>query len=360
MKPPHKAHSRVSARLLAIFAVAALSACSSATKSATETPGTDNDTTVRLLAYDSFTPPPAVWEGFTKETGITVEVLPKGDTGTMLNTAIIAKDTPIADVIWGIDSTFLSRALSAGILRPHGLTGLPIESSLQPTQGAEVVVPVDQSEVCVNADTRAIPDAAMLSLQDLTKPELKGKLVVQNPASSAPGLAFLLATVNAFGETGWQDYWEQLTDNDVKVVNGWEESWNTEFSGAGSGTRPLVVSYSNSPAAFVAFGADPAATTTPIAVLEQSCIAVVEYAGLLGKEDNPAAKKVLEFLLSETFQSELALNLFVYPARSGVALPELYARLDIAPAPKPSRIDADRVQAMRDVWVDEWTEIVLG
>jgi thiamine transport system substrate-binding protein len=357
MNSPHLITKCVAHLAGAVLLTLGLTSC---TSTDTSTDSGPESNTVRLLAYDSFTPPKEVWDEFTKQTGITVEVLPKGDTGTMLNTAIIAKDNQIADVIWGIDSTFLSRALTADILRPHGLTDLTIDASLQPSQGAEVLVPVDQSEVCVNADTRVIPDAATLTLQDLTKPELKGKLVVQNPASSAPGMAFLLATIGAFGENGWQNYWEKLADNDVKVVNGWEEAWNTEFSGAGSGTRPLVVSYSNSPAAFVAFGADPAATEAPIAVLEQSCIAVVEYAGLLGKADNPAATKVLEFLLSETFQSELALNLFVYPARSGVALPELYARLGIAPASNPFRIDADRVQAMRDVWVDEWTEIVLG
>jgi thiamine transport system substrate-binding protein len=340
----------------AAIAAILLSSCSSSEPIRQQA---DNKT-VRLLAYDSFTPPKEVWEEFTNETGITVEVLLKGDTGTMLNTAILAKDAPFADVIWGIDSAFASRAISSQVLRPHELSIAALDPALAPTDGADVLLPVDTSEVCVNADTRVIPTAASLTLDDLTKPAYKGQFVVQNPATSAPGLAFLLATIEKFGETGWQQYWRDLAANDVKVVNGWEEAWSTEFSGASSGKRSLVVSYSNSPAAFVVFGSDPAATSTPIAVLDSTCIAVTEYAGLLSQADNPNAVKVLEFLTSERFQRELATNLFVYPARTGVTLPEVYTRLKVHSVPTAFTIDPARVQAMRDTWLDEWSEIVLG
>ena len=80
--------------------------------------------------------------------------------------------------------------------------------------------------------------------------------MVQNPATSSPGLAFMLATIERFGETGdytWLDYWRDLRDNDVLVVSGWEEAYYSQFSGgAGEGDRPLVVSYATSPAAEVA------------------------------------------------------------------------------------------------------------
>ncbi len=326
----------------------------------TSVAGSTAQKTVRLLAYDSFTPPKEVWEEFTAETGITVEVLPKGDTGTMLNTAILSRDAPFADVIWGIDSTFASRAITSDVLRPHGLSIAALDPSLVPAIGAELLLPVDKSEVCVNADTRVIPNAANLTLDDLTQPAYKGQFVVQNPATSAPGLAFFLATIAKYGETGWQQYWRDLAANELKVVNGWEEAWSTEFSGAGSGKRSLVVSYSNSPAAFVVFGSDPAATTTPIVVLDSTCIAVTEYAGLLGQVNDPNAVKVLEFLASERFQRELATNLFVYPARTDIALPEVYTRLKVHSVPTAFTIDPIRVQAMRDTWLDEWSDIVLG
>jgi thiamine transport system substrate-binding protein len=332
----------------------------SATESAAESVPAEGQRVVRVVSYDSFTPTKEVIERFTAETGIAIEILPKGDTGTMLNTSIIAKDEPFADVIWGIDSTFLSRAASSGLLKPHGIAAPPTQPSLQPSVGADLVVPVDTSEVCVNADTAKLPGSQAFGFESLIDPANKGTFVVQNPASSAPGLAFLLATISKFGETGWREYWEALRRNDVKVVNGWDEAWNTEFSGAGAGARPLVVSYSNSPVASVLFGADPSATTSPIAVLKDTCIDVVEYAGLIANTDNPDASAVLQFFLSEEFQKELATSLFVYPSREGVELPEIYSRLGIAPVDSSLTIDPARVQAMRDVWIDEWTETVLG
>jgi thiamine transport system substrate-binding protein len=337
-------------------------ACSSSSSQSDTTEATQSDSakrTVRIVAYDSFTPNKEIIERFTADTGIDIEVLLKGDTGTMLNTSIIAKDDPFADVIWGIDSTFLSRALTSGVLKPHGMTAQLTTSALQPDSGAELVVPVDTSEVCVNGDTAKLPAAASFDFDSLVDPANKSTLVVQNPATSAPGLAFLLATISKFGENGWQAYWERLRANDVKVVNGWEEAWNTEFSGSG-GQRPLVVSYSNSPVAAVLFGADPAATTTPLVVLKETCIDVVEYAGLLANTENPDAKQVLEFLLSEAFQADLPTSLFVYPVREGLGLPEIYSRLGIGPVDSPLTVDPQRVQAMRDAWIDEWTEIVLG
>jgi thiamine transport system substrate-binding protein len=340
-------------------AMVLLASCAS-TAPKSKSPDSSSDNTVRLVAYDSFTPPKEVWEEFAKESGITVEVLLKGDTGSMLNTTILSKDTPFADVIWGVDSTFASRALSSKVLRPHELNTDVVDPRLTPTSGVDVLVPVDTSEVCVNADTRQIPGAASLTLDDLARPEYKDKFVVQNPATSAPGMAFFLATIAKYGETGWQKYWQALVANGLKVVNGWEEAWSTEFSGASSGTRSLVVSYSNSPAAFVVFGSDPAATSTPIAVLDSTCIAVTEFAGLIASSDNPNAKKVLEFLISERFQRELATSMFVYPSRTGVGVPEVYTRLGVHPVPAAFTVDASRVQQMRDAWVDEWTEIVLG
>jgi len=82
------------------------------------------------------------------------------------------------------------------------------------------------------------------SLADLAKPAYRKLLVTENPASSSPGLAFMLATIDAFGEDGWQDYWQKLRDNDVRVDDGWEQAYEADFTaGGGSGDRPLVVDH---------------------------------------------------------------------------------------------------------------------
>lgn len=324
---------------------------------------------VRLLTYDSFTLPPTVFNAFTADTGLSVELIAKGDTGQMLNTAILTKDDPIADVVWAIDRTFLSRAATSKIFTTHDLDDVPVAPSDLAPIGPDLFVPVDSGEVCVNADTAAFTKANINvpeTLEDFTKPDYSSQLVVQNPATSAPGLAFLLATVEQFGETGWQGYWRKLVENKVTVVNGWDEAWNTEFSGAGTGTRSLVVSYSTSPVAVVAFGPDPLATSSTVISLPKTCFATAEYSGVLKGTGNEAnGRKLLAYLLSEPVQKELAMNMFVFPTRIGVELPEPYARLGVKPTGNADTgrlvsLTPERIQAMRDVWIDEWTTLVLG
>ncbi len=354
---------------LSLIATLGLVSCSSDKKEVAAPTKSPAAKTVRLLTYDSFTLPATIWDSFTAETGLKVEVLAKGDTGQMLNTAILTKDEPIADVVWAIDRTFLSRAVTSGIFAPHELSEIPVDKALISPTGADRLVPVDSGDVCVNADSTALAKSGVAvpqTLADFAKPDYTGQLVVENPATSAPGLAFLLATVEQFGETGWQAYWEQLVTNKVKVVNGWDEAWNTEFSGAGKGTRSLVVSYATSPVAVVAFGADPSATSTPVVSLPETCFSTAEYAGVLDGTGNEAnGRKLLTYLLSENVQSEVAMNMFVFPARTGVALPEPYRRLGVSPTTKQVvgrtlTLTPQRIQAQRDVWIDEWTKLVLG
>src|SRR6185295_7900479 len=106
---------------------------------------------------------------------------------------------------------------------------------------------------------------APATLDDLARPRYKDQLVVENPATSSTGLAFVAATVAKYGN-GWLDYWDELRANGVRVVDGWEQAYNCEFSGAAGskGTRPIAVSYASSPPAEVYF-ADPQPTTAPTA-----------------------------------------------------------------------------------------------
>jgi len=66
----------------------------------------------------------------------------------------------------------------------------------------------------------------------LTKSEYKGLLVTENPATSSPGLAFLLATIKHFGQADYIRYWKDLRQNGLTVVDGWETAYYTNFSGS--------------------------------------------------------------------------------------------------------------------------------
>ena len=198
------------------------------------------------------------------------------------------------------------------------------------------------------------------ALDDLTAPEYRELLVVQNPATSSPGLAFLLATVEVFGEDGWQQWWTDLAANGVEVVEGWEEAYYGSFSGGGGseGDRPLVVSYASSPPAEVVY-ADPPVDEPPTGVVEASCYRQVEYAGVLaGTEHEEEAGRLVDFLLSKRFQEELPLSMFVFPVHPDAELPEVF----VEHAARPDdvlELDPEEIAANRERWIDEWTDVVL-
>ncbi len=324
-------------------------------------------TTVTLLTHDSFNLPEATLEAFTEQTGVTVELLAIGDTGTLVAEAILTKDAPLGDALFGIDNTFLERALDAKIFERYespALVDVPESFQLDPLHR---VTPVDYGDVCINYWKDAVPRVPE-TLDQLTRAEFDGQLVVQHPETSSPGMAFLLATVAAFGDIdeegefigigeSWEQYWEGLRDNNVSVTAGWEEAYNDEFI-AGGGDRSLVVSYGSSPPAEVIY-ADPPIDTAPTGVLTDSCFRQIEFAGVLAGSDNVAgARALIDFMLSETWQNEVPLNMFVYPVNKNATIPEVFVEHTTAPE-QPLMLDPAEIEENREAWTEKWVEIVL-
>ena len=229
-----------------------------------------------VMGHDSTVIPEEVLAEFEQRYDVQVSILLAGDAGSALNRAILAKGKPLADVLYGVDNAFLSRALEEGVFeryRPPALAQIAPALRLDPTGHA---TPIDFGDVCVNYDITYFDDAGLAppqQLEDLVDPAYADLLVVQNPAASSPGLAFLLATIGRFGDPGYLDYWRQLRDNGVRVAPDWESAYFAEFSGGTSGgDRPLVVSYGSSPPFEVIYAETPiAAPTTGVMIADQSC-----------------------------------------------------------------------------------------
>jgi thiamine transport system substrate-binding protein len=327
------------------------------TKSASKTTGQ----TVTLVAYDSFALSDAKFSVFTKQTGITVKVVTSGDTGEMVNKSILTKSAPLGDVMWGVDTTFLDRSLKEDLFLPTKVQTTDLDPALLGTVESKAVVPVNYGDVCVNYDKAALTKAGVTvpsSIADLTKPTYKNMLVVENPATSSPGLAFFFATV--VGTPDWKKTWKGLKDNGVLIANGWTEAYETHFTAGGNGgDRPLVVSYGTSPVAAVLFGADPKATTAPTGVVESTCFRQVEYAGVLrGTKNVDAATKLLDYLISPELQADIQLNMFVYPANTKAAPAPAFTSFAVKPT-KPLTLDASEIASKRDSWIDEWSTLML-
>jgi thiamine transport system substrate-binding protein len=318
--------------------------------------------TLTVMTHDSFELSEEVLIEFQNQHNAQVQFLKAGDTGTALNKAILAKDNPLADVFYGVDNTFLSRALVEGIFDPYAapaLAEIPAEFQLDPENRA---LPVDYGDVCLNYELRYFEENALAppqSLEDLLDPAYQGLLVVQNPATSSPGLAFLLATVGHFGPDRYLDYWRDLQANDLLVVNDWETAYYSEFSQWG-GTRPIVVSYSSSPPFEVIFAEGPLAEPPTAAVTNPgTCFRQVEFVGILnGTENRALAEKWVDFMLSPTFQEDMPLNMFVFPVNPQAVLDESFVNY-LAIPDQPIFVSPDDIAANRETWIQEWTETIL-
>ncbi len=320
--------------------------------------------TLTVLSHDSFNVSEEVMTAFTDETGITVEVLAAGDAGSALAQAILTKDNPTADVLFGVDNTFLSRALTEDLFIPYEATGLDRVGDELLLDPEYRVTPVDFGDVCINYDKVALAAEGVeppASLADLATEQFAGDLVVQDPATSSPGLAFLIATIATFGEDGdytWQDYWTDLAANDVVVNSGWEEAYYGSFSGgAGEGDRPLVVSYASSPPAEVLFS-DPQPEEAPTGSMDQGCFRQIEFVGILqGTEHEAAARTFVDFMISDELQADIPLNMFVWPAVTDTPLPDVFVE-HAALTPDPVTMDPATIDEHRQEWIETWTDIL--
>lgn len=319
--------------------------------------------TITLMSHDSFNVSEDVLSEFEATTGIRVQLLPAGDAGSALNQAILTKNNPLADVFFGVDNTFLSRALKADIFEPYvspQLADIPDEIQLDPEHR---LLPVDYGDVCLNYDKTwfAGQDAPPPDgLEALAEPAYRGLTVVENPATSSPGLAFLLATIGHFGEDGYLDYWRALRANDVLVVDGWEEAYWGQFSAASDGNRPIVVSYASSPPAEVYFAEKPPDEAPTAAVTAPgSCFRQIEFVGILaGSTNRAAAEQLVDFMLGQLFQEDIPLQMFMFPANRLARLPEVFVEHAQIPE-EPAVVAPEAIEANREAWIEAWTEVML-
>lgn len=375
LRPSHRHRRRALTALTAAgLALAALplAGCGSSGPAATSS-DTATKGTVTLVTYDSWAMSSKLVKQFEAQTGYKLQVTQSGGSGELVNKLILTKDAPIGDAVFGIDNTFATRAIDGGILTPYTppaqvtaftQAATPASSAVSDApDGSGDLTPVDQSDVCVNVDHTWFAKhgvAEPTGLDDLAKPEYAKLLEVENPSTSSPGLAFLLATIGAKGTdpgTGWTAYWKQLKAGGVGVADSWDDAYNVDFTAmSDTGTRPLVVSYSSSPPSTIPKGG----TTPTTGALLDTCFRQIEYAGVLKGAKNPAgAKAVVNWLLSTPVQDALPDNLWVYPISPAATLPASWAKYGPL-APSPYRVSPSEIAAHRNDWIQTWTDTVIG
>lgn len=326
----------------------------------------DDSVTLTVLTHDSFNVSEDVLANFESESGITVEILRAGDAGQVVNQAVLSAGNPLGDVLYGVDNTFLSRALDAEIFLPYQSPLLETVDDTFILDDEYRVTPIDYGDVCINYDIAYFEEndlAVPESLVDLTLPEYRGLLVAENAATSSPGLAFLLATVAEFGEPSddneysYLDFWTDLVTNDALITDDWSTAYFGYFTqGSEDGTYPMVVSYASSPP--FTYSEELDNSTTASIVASGMCFRQIEFAGILaGTEHEAEAQQFIDFMLSVAFQEDVPFQMYVFPVNPDAELPEVFAEYAQIPE-EPAALDYEAIEENRDTWIQTWLETV--
>ncbi len=311
---------------------------------------------VVLVTHESFALPKPLIKKFEQDTGYDLVVRASGDAGALTNKLVLTKDDPLGDVSFGVDNTFASRAVDAGVFAPYD-ADLPdgADQYRLPGDDQHDLTPIDNGDVCVNVDDTWFADhhqAPPKTLDDLVDPAYRGLFVTPGATTSSPGMAFLLTTIAEYGD-GWPDYWSKLMANDTEITDGWSQAYEVDFTqGGGKGDRPIVLSYDSSPAFTVSGG------HTSTSALLDTCFRQVEYAGVLAGAQNPdGAEALVDFLLSPDVQAALPESMYVFPVDSSVGLPKEWAKFAQQPT-DPYSVDPAAITEHRDEWLRTWSDVI--
>lgn len=333
---------------LPVLVIAALGLAGCSVADQAQNTADDAGTPVTIMTHDSFNVPEELVTAFEEKSGYSVTTTSPGDAGAVLNQLILQQDNPTVDAVYGIDNYSAETLLAEDMLTTHDAELGSAQRFALASDSDGHLAPIDHGQVCVNMDNEWFQAQDLTppkTLADLTDPAYEGLFVTTDPTTSSPGLAFLVATIA--GTDDWQAYWQDLLDNGAKIAGGWSDAYYSDFTSAGGGEYPLVLSYSSSPSA------EQGRTSSILG----TCTEQVEYAGVLAQANNPeGAKAFIDFLLSADFQETLPTEMYMYPVRDDAALPEewsQYAQL----SEEPITADATEVAENRDAWLQDWTEL---
>ncbi len=312
-------------------------------------------TEVRLAVHKSFALPAEVLAKFEQDNKAKVSVIKVGSGNEMLNKLILSRAAPIADAVYGLDNSNIAKARQAGILAATQPASRTVAADLPHALAVDYgYVVLNYDKAWFQKNNKPLPK----TLADLATPAYKDLLVMPNPGTSSPGLAFLMANIADMGETRAFQWWAQMRQNGVKVSKSWSDAYYTDFSQNG-GSRPLVVSYATSPAAEVHFSKGKY-TTPPTGnlFLKGGVFRQVEGAAVLNKAKQPQlAAKLVQYLQSDAVQKAVPEQMWVYPAVSGTPLPKVFEFAQV-PGQYAQPSAADMADKQRQ-WVSRWIRTVL-
>ncbi|MFA6892360.1 MAG: thiamine ABC transporter substrate-binding protein [Sphaerochaetaceae bacterium] len=291
---------------------------------------------------------PTLVKKFQEKTGKKVQLIASGDTGEMLTKLISEKNNPKADVVVGIPLSMATKAYQSDLFASYDSPVLSDIPTFLQFDRAHRLLPYDYGNFAFVYDTEKISaDMIPHSLQDLTNPKYKGKVILIDPRTSSVGQGLLLWTIEVFGEDHFMDWWKAMKANALTIADGWSSGYGL-FT---SGEAPIVISYTTSPVYHVAF---ENTTRYQTLIFPEGHDTTIEGVGMLqSSRHQDTAKQFIDFMLSDE-QIDIAMTNSMYPANANVTLPKAFAY-----APKPQKdltIDPATIEKKMDTWLTLWEQ----
>lgn len=335
-------------------------------------PARDSDGVLHILTYDIFQGyTNEMIEQFVNQSGIEVEIIRTDDAGGILDQMMLTKSAPQADLMIGLDNTYLPTALKNCLLIEHSAQAENFTQSSMEFYEGPLAIPFDEGDVCLNYDEDALSNANMsvpTSLWNLTEPQWNGKMAFPSPITSSPGRAFLAATHDYFNhqpgnESGnASNWWKAIAENNAIFTSGWTESYTTYYTGGFGqytegyiGGAYITISYCHSPGVEAHFTENYTHSTS--LTLPRASFHQVEYAGVInGAAEVDAAQQFISYLISQDVNSNMPIYNSMYSVLNGSEIPETNGyRYHSDITPRSSYITSEMIELHMESWLEEWT-----
>lgn len=328
----------------------------------------DAKPTLSVYVYDSFVAKgglgPEIFPAFEKKCGCELKVQSSGDGGQLLTRLQLdaERGKPGAQVVLGLDEPTFDRArpwLEGGTdWLPRGARDL--HSDLKHTPG---FYPFDYGFFSFIADHQALNEAKLSvpkKLTDLLAPQWKRNVILEDPRTSTPGLAFVLYADQVSGMAE-KEFWPKMRTQWLTLAAGWDSAYGLFLRKEG----PLVWSYTTSQAYHEAHGDSATSRRYEAVLFEEGQPMQVEGAALVknsfaegeqGKKQRQLAHDFLDYMLTSEVQSQIPTHQWMYPARRTVKLPPSFVHV---PRPKKVvhlKVKADEISAA----LSNWSKAIQG
>jgi len=300
-----------------------------------------------IYTYDAFAadwgPAPKIKQAFEADCGCRVDFVAMDSSIGILRKIQLEGANTQADIALGLDTNLTDVAAKTGLFALHGAKtdGLDLPIAWDD----KTFLPFDYGYFAFVYNSEKVK-AAPTSFEALAALPDDFKIVIQDPRSSTPGLGLLLWIKEVYGDKA-ADVWKRLAPKILTVSKGWSDAYGLFLKGEAD----MVLSYTTSPAYHLIAEKDARFKSAAFA---EGHYMQVEVAAVVKSSKQPAlARRFMQFMLSEGFQSVIPTTNWMYPASNTAgALPKGFETLHL---PQKSLLKSGAAVAKnRKAWIGEW------